>query len=134
MTQKRRDDKSTEFGLWLREQSEIDSDKGYVATNIDYVWQNYKTNEWMFIEEKRHGQQPKFYQKRIFDILNWCAEHHPAFKGFHVIVFENTSPDDGLIYLDGQEVTKFQLLKFLTFDPNYMECKQMEQLEWMELA
>ena len=53
MTQKRRDGNSTEFGLWLREQPEIDSKYGYVTTNIDFFWCNYKSNEWMLIEEKR---------------------------------------------------------------------------------
>ena len=45
MTQKRRDDHSTEFGLWLREQDDLDSKKGYIATNIDYVWINYKSKK-----------------------------------------------------------------------------------------
>jgi len=129
MTQKRRDDKSTEFGLWLREQSEIDSKYGYVATNIDYVWRNYKTGQWIFIEEKRYNAQPKFYQQEIFDLLDWCGKHHPKFNGFHTIIFENTSPDDGKIYLDGTEITKHQLIGFLRFDPNFMQRKGMDQLE-----
>lgn len=116
MTQKRRDDKSTEFGLWLREQEKIDSGLGYVATNIDYVWQNYKTGEWMLIEEKRYGYQPKNYQKRIFDILNWCGKNHPGYRGFHILVFENTSPEDGKITLDGKPISKENLIKFLRFD------------------
>lgn len=115
MTQKRRDNHSTEFGLWLRDQKEIDSKLGYIATNIDYVWRNYKTDQWMFIEEKRHGEQPKFYQQKIFDILSWCGRHHPKYCGFHVLVFENTSPDDGNIFLNGKEISREELLQFLQF-------------------
>jgi hypothetical protein len=113
MTQKRRDTHSTEFGLWLREQKEIDSSHGYITTNVDYVWQNHKTGQWMFIEEKRYGQQPKFYQKKIFEILSWCGKFHPKFFGFHVLVFENTNPNDGGMFLDGNKINSEQLLRFL---------------------
>ena len=115
MTQKRRDSHSTEFGLWLREQPEIDSKLGYIATNIDYVWKNYKTNDWMIIEEKRYGCQPKFYQEKIFDVLNWCCKHHPNFHGVHILVFEKTSPDDGKIYWDGKEISRNKLIEILSF-------------------
>ena len=113
MTQKRRDNHSTEFCLWLREQPEIDSKLGYVATNIDYLWRNYNTGRWMLLEEKRYGRKPKYYQQQLFDLLNWCAKHHPLFMGFYMLIFENTSPDDGTISLNGKEVTKDELIKFL---------------------
>ena len=116
MTTKRRDEHSTEFGLWLREQSEIDSKLGYIATNIDYMWENWKTGKWMMIEEKRHNRQPAKWQKQMFAILNWCAKHHPKFIGFYVLVFENTSPDDGKIWVNGKEITKTQLVSFLRME------------------
>ena len=116
MTQKRRDEHSTEFGLWLREQEEIDSSLGFVATNIDYVWRNYKTGDWMIIEEKRYGHKPKFYQLEIFKLLNWCCKHHPKFHGMHVLVFENTNPDDGKIFWDGEQISRSKLLKILRFE------------------
>jgi len=116
MTRKRFDSNSTEFGLWLREQSEIDSSLGFVATNVDYVWRNYKTGEWMLIEEKRFGRKPRFYQEEIFQLLDWCARHHPKYHGFHVLSFENTNPEDGRIYLDDSEIIKEQLIQFLRFE------------------
>jgi len=118
VTQKRRDGNSTEFGLWLREQPEIDSKLGFVATNIDYVWLNYKTGNWMIIEEKRYGHQPKRYQKEIFDLLDQCCKHHPKFHGVHILVFENTNPDDGKIFWDGKEITRSELLDILSFKIN----------------
>jgi hypothetical protein len=45
MTRKRYDNHSTEFGLWLREQEELKSSLGFVATNLDFIWSNYKTNK-----------------------------------------------------------------------------------------
>lgn len=116
MTAPRIDEHSTEFGLWLREQQEIDSSLGYVATNIDYMWRNYKTGQWMLIEEKRHNAQVKFWQQQMFDILTWCGKKHPRFCGFHILVFENTSPEDGRIFLDGNEISKENLINFLRFN------------------
>jgi hypothetical protein len=116
MTQARRDNHSTEFGIWLREQPEIDSKLGYVATNIDYVWRNYKTGKWMLIEEKRYNSKPKYYQVQLFNLLNWCAKHHPKFMGFYLLIFEKTSPDDGSIYLNDKSITKHELLEFLKME------------------
>jgi len=116
MTQQRRDNNSTEFGIWLRKQKEIDSSLGYVATNIDYVWKNYKTGEWMMIEEKRFNNYPKFYQQKMYETLDLLTRADSKYKGFHVIVFEKTSPDDGWIKLDGNIITKNELIKLLQFD------------------
>lgn len=116
MTQKRYDQHGTEFGSWLREQPAIDSKLGFVASNIDYIWHNYKTGEWMLIEEKRYGTQVKLWQRQIFAVIHKAAKSDPNYKGIHLIVFENTSPDDGLIWLDHQLITKDQLLAFLRFE------------------
>jgi len=116
MTAPRKDNHSTEFGLWLRDQPEIDSRLGYIATNIDYMWQNYKTGQWMLIEEKRYNSRIKRWQKQLFYLLAQCAKHHPKFNGFHFIRFEKTSPEDGKIYLDGKEINKTELVSFLRFE------------------
>lgn len=113
MTVKRYDNHSTEFGLWLREQSKIDSCLGFITTNIDYIWKNYKTGKWMIIEEKRHNSKPKDWQIKIFDMINWCAKYHKDYLGFYIITFENTSPEDGKIYLNEKEITTDELLTFL---------------------
>ena len=116
MTQKRRDGLGTEFSNWLREQPEIDSKLGFVATNIDYVWLNHKTGDWMIIEEKRYGHKPKFYQEKVFDLLDFCCNHHHKFHGVHVLIFEKTNPDDGKIFWDGEQISKARLLKILMFE------------------
>ena len=63
MTRQRNDSHSTEFGIWLRVQPQIDSSLGFLASNIDYCWTNYKTGEWMFIEEKRYNTAIKYCLK-----------------------------------------------------------------------
>lgn len=116
MTRKRNDGHSTEFGLWLREQPELDSRRHcFVATNIDYLWSNYKTGEWMLIEEKRYKRKPTRSQSDLFKLLHTAAKHDPQYCGFHVIIFENTSPDDGAIWVDEYEVSKDELMQFLQF-------------------
>jgi hypothetical protein len=116
MTQQRRDSHSTEFGIWLREVKEIDSSLGFVATNIDYMWTNYKTGAWMFIEEKRHGAQVKFPQNKMFEIVDKACKADKNYKGLHVLIFQNTSPDDGRMWLDGKEINVLELVRFLRFE------------------
>ena len=115
MTQKRRDSHSTEFGLWLREQPEIDSKLGYIATNIDFMWRNYKSKLWMLIEEKRYMNQVKRWQMQMFKLIDFFCSADKNYRGFHVLKFENSNPDDGKIYLDGNEITRQELLDFLRF-------------------
>ena len=69
MTKPRYDKHSTEFGLWLREQEEINSRHGFVASNLDYIWQNYKTKQWMLIEEKRYMANLTWSQMQMFKFL-----------------------------------------------------------------
>ena len=115
MTQQRRDSNSTEFGIWLRQQEEIDSRLGFTTTNIDYMWINYKNNYWMLIEEKRYGKMPNYYQIEAYMLVDKASKADEKYKGFHVLVFEKTSPDDGGIYFDGKFITTIDLLEFLQF-------------------
>ena len=121
MTRPRYDKHSTEFGLWLRRQTEIDSALGYVTSNIDYLWQNYKRveNGWLLLEEKRHDADLTYSQRKLFVLLNAACQHDPAYRGFYVVKFENTSPDDGRIWIEQlgshsrEEVSSTELLGFL---------------------
>jgi len=115
LTRQRYDSHSTEFGLWLRQQAEIDSSLGFVTTNVDYIWENYKTGEWMLIEEKRFMGVLSFSQKNQFNRLYKHINKDSKFKGFHLLQFENTNPDDGKVFLDHKEINKQELLDFLSF-------------------
>lgn len=115
MTQQRRDSHSTEFGLWLREQKDIDSGFGYVTTNIDFVWANYKTDDYMLLEEKRFMQPIKFYQERIFKRIHQNQSIDEKYHGFYLIQFEKTSPLDGKIFLNNNEISTSELIDFLKF-------------------
>jgi len=116
MTRQRNDEHSTEYGLWLRSQDDLDSSIGYVATNIDYIWKNYKTGQWMLLEEKRYMSKPTFAQSNLFKFLDALVRDDNKYYGFHIITFEKTNPEDGKIYLDGNEITKEQHKRFLKFE------------------
>lgn len=115
MTQQRRDNHSTEFGIWLRQQPEIDSAAGYTTTNVDYCWMNYLTGEWMYCEEKRYGRVPAWTQTKLFETIDRACRSDDHYRGFHLLVFQNTSPDDGGIWLDGKHIDRDDLIQFLQF-------------------
>ena len=122
-TQQRRDQHSTEFGLWIRgglkrkidpepilwhpeniqttDVSQIRSatEAGYVTTNVDYVWENYHNKRWIWIEEKRHCRGMDWSQWKQFVKIDRLSKVDPNYFGFWIIQFENTSPEDGEIYI-----------------------------------
>lgn len=119
MTRARNDGHSTEFGLWLRDQKEIASTLGYVATNIDYVWENYKTGKWFLLEEKRYGCTPSWSQAKQFVHVDQSIKDE-NYLGLYVLIFEKTNPDDGRMWIyginhraDRREITRDQLVAFL---------------------
>lgn len=115
MTRQRYDNHSTEFGLWLRQQAQLDSKFGYQATNLDYIWGNYKTGDWMCIEEKRYGADVSLAQRQLFGRLNKAIKEADRCHGVHLLQFENTTPDDGRIYWNRVEITKDELMNLLKF-------------------
>ncbi len=38
------------------------------------------------------------------------------YRGFHLLQFENTTPNDGKTFLDGKEINRNELIKFLKFE------------------
>lgn len=109
---------ATPFSDWLREQSEIDSSLGYVTTNVDFLWSNYKTGRWIFLEEKRYGGHPSRSQTDQFRVLDNAVKDAPGYGGLWILTFEATTPEDGRIWLYrlgdvGGEIDKDTLIDFL---------------------
>lgn len=105
----------TPFGHWLRNQPRLDSSDGFVATDIDYLWSNYKTGEWMLIEEKCRMAYPNRNQKELLLHLRKACKHDPLFRGLHLLQFEAETPDDGRIFWNKHELTKEGLITILRF-------------------
>jgi len=116
MTLQRKYSGASNFSNWLRSQSGIDSSLGFVATDIDYIWSNYKTAYWMLLEEKCKLAEPSFCQNKLFQIIDKVARADINYRGLHLIQFENTSPDDGKIFIDGRHVLKETPIRFLQFN------------------
>lgn len=113
MTQQRRDNNSTEFGIWLRQQKALSSSLGYVGTNLDYIWENRLLGRWMLIEEKRNRAQPLFYQVRNFERIDRLCRRDPAYAGLYYVVFENTCPDDGRVWINKKLASAQTLMRLL---------------------
>lgn len=127
----------TPFLDWIRRQRGLESvSAGFVGTDIDLVWYNYKLARLMLLEEKRGTEEYRNSQRTTLSVLDQAlsfAFTHPDFTlytpeqclaippriryfGRHVIRFERTSPDDGGIRIDGTPVTKDEFLRFLKFE------------------
>lgn len=116
MTIQRSYGNDTNFGKWLRTNDQLDSSNGYVATDVDYVWNDYKSNRFMLIEEKCNKATSSFPQSQTFKMLDEAIKGKESYHGFHLLQFDNTSPTDGKIYLDGRQITEGQLVKFFQFE------------------
>lgn len=138
------DGSGTPFSHWLRKQNyylpSCNAPECFTFVNVDYVLRCYKgplAGKWMFIEEKRHQSTIKTRaQEETFKTIekNGCLD--PDFCGFHLIQFENTSPEDGRVYVDGQEIDIETLLSFLRFElprdlyyHNYYDESKTEAME-----
>jgi len=103
----------------LRQQEEIDSKYGFVAHNIDYIWENPKTGQWMLLEEKMFNGKLSGAQERQFKRMHNRVKHYENYYGFFIVTFERTSLDDGAVYINGKQVTKDELIRFLKFEITY---------------
>jgi hypothetical protein len=112
-------ERSLEFSRWIRKHLP-DSSTGYMVGNLDWILWNYKTRRLILLEEKTHGAQvaPWFSRmmREVFApaLKSYCDKNGIEFKGFHVITFQNTSPQDGIIKLDGTEISEEDLIVLLS--------------------
>lgn len=150
----RNDNGGTAFTNWIRQQEGLESHRksGYVAIDVDLVWYNYLKAMLMLLELKEHmgkaqrsqetiefalHQMLSFASKNPNCTLDSLHQHIPpriTYCGYHLVQFENTSPEDGRIYVDGKEVSKEQFMKFLQFEwTPVVQCYRKE-LEMIRAA
>lgn len=110
------DGKYSDFSEWLRKQPEISSEIGFVTTDIDFLWRNYKTGIWMILEEKTHGGIVERWQGEFLQLLDRLGAHDPLYKGVYLVRFENTTPDNGRVMVNKRLLTRQEFLKFLRFE------------------
>ena len=133
-TRKRIDSHSTEFGLWLREQPELDS-INFDCQNLDYVWFAYRDGWLITIEEKRHGSKPTIAQSDTHNIVQQMltlaskisntidykfqtmrGKRVISYLGHYLVQFEKTNPEDSeWIKINDKEYTKKELIFLLSY-------------------
>lgn len=118
MTKQRifQDGKYSDFSEWLRKQPEISSEIGFITTDIDFLWRNYKTGKWMILEKKTHGGIVERWQGEFLQLLDCLGVHDPLYKGVYLVRFENTTPDNGRVMVNKRLLTRQEFLKFLRFE------------------
>jgi len=96
-----------------------DSSLGFMVTDLDFILSNYKSKKIMLLEIKTRNSNIKEWQKRIFINLNrWIAkgiDEGWEYLGMHLIRFENTNFDDGLVYFDNKVLSEQELKDKLSF-------------------
>jgi len=131
MTIVRNDEHSTEFGLYLRKLRYPLSSAVCDAQNLDFIWHNYRENWFILIEEKRYGSKSSFAQRDTHGMISqllekasgcqvWTAKRtlkKKEYRGYYLIQFQNTSPEDSSWYLINDCVFKDDsgLLHLLTY-------------------
>ena len=130
MTRQRHDAGDTKFGEWLRSQKSLAS-VWFDAENLDYIWFAYRSGHIMLIEEKCFMGKPSLAQRDTHGIVHQALEYACSripfkrelkgrtssikYHGYHILQFENTGPQDGKIYWDGQEISELGLIDWLRF-------------------
>ncbi|MHA2264521.1 MAG: hypothetical protein ACXAEN_19170 [Candidatus Thorarchaeota archaeon] len=136
MTRRRNFGEDTPYKSWLRNHEErngvrLGSGDGFDLNDVDIVWFDYVRGYLMLIEEKSHDAEMTMAQKDTFGVLDQALKFafprmdferqipgrkvELVYFGYYVVQFENTSPDDGGIRINGQEVTEVQLSQFHQF-------------------
>lgn len=114
-------ERSLAFSGWIHEHLP-DSCTGFCVANLDWLFWNYKTRRLLLAEEKMHGAELRtWFARFMYEVMDpalklYAPQNHIDYRGFHKIIFENTSPDDGKIYLDGKEISADDLRTFLAME------------------
>lgn len=119
-------DQFTPFGLWVREYCR-DSKDGLCLSNLDYVFEDWKTKKLLLLEEKQSGGKLADGQARTFHVLDAMFRHTASdfgyeYWGFFVLQFAKgkTHPGPGMT-LNGKEITCEQLVEHLNFKTKFCE-------------
>lgn len=109
---------TTPFSHWLR-QREFPLDSTRISNHdLDYVWHNYREHWLILIEEKRACAEQTWAQKQTHGVLDkmlrMTAYRDCEYRGYYLIQFEKTTPDDSRwMLINGNAASKGDLLHLL---------------------
>lgn len=116
-------ERNLEFSEWVRVNLP-DSYEGYLVSDLDFVLMDEVTKKFALVEVKMFGgpKRKTYWQKRMFNRLDkWLkigvlSDPDWTYLGFHWIIVSNTTPDNSRrMILNGEEVTRDELIKKLSF-------------------
>lgn len=118
----------SDFSQWLYEQMVPVFDGNTDVQDIDFVIFNYLTGDLMTIEAKERNGRSLDAQKDTQNVLRQLlmlgsegtvntkrGVRAVKYHGHHLVQFENSTPDNGRVRLDGTLVGREQFMKFLNF-------------------
>jgi hypothetical protein len=121
----------SEFSEWIRKYgpSSEETEDAVDIQDIDFVVFSYLTGDLMTIEAKERNGKVKGAQLDTQNVLRqllmYASESSTVntkrgirpikYHGHHLIQFQNTTPDNGLTKIDGNLVTREDLIKFINF-------------------
>lgn len=106
-----------DIDTWIRQQMP-DSKTGFIASDIDMIFANYKTRRYCLIEFKCRMQAPGYSQKALLNEIHTQLRAAPRtanfwkYCGLYLIQFEADRFNNGKVYLNGIETTETGLIDF----------------------
>jgi hypothetical protein len=121
--------RSLEFSAWVRSKLP-DSSIGFSASDLDFIFWNWRVKTIMFVEIKTRSKQMAAYQRIMWATLDdWIKKgkyDNWKYYGFYLIEFENSWFDNGKCFLtkiefgnktDKTEISENELITFLSMKP-----------------
>lgn len=112
--------RNLDFSGWIR--SNLTGEKGYTVFDIDFVHRDYRRKLLQIVEVKVLKGKLTYMQERVIPEITSIFQAGIAagkpeagwrWMGYHVVQFENTSPENGRIEWDGKEITQEKLIELL---------------------
>ncbi len=130
MTQRKPDRtnvRNTKLSNWVRELA--DPRSGWTATDLDFVFWNFKTKKLMLMEAKTgKGVLSDYWRRFLKDVMNpaleqFCAKNDIDYKGCHLLSLDKKDSDPttspGLWHYDcdvhGEPITEREIKEKIVF-------------------
>lgn len=139
---------SEDYGLSI---DDIDLTVAPPVTKTVYGIQSYKDphiERVMFVETKTHLGMIRFHQKSLHYHMNYLAIDNSirqpvvytlkeqwkrlVFYGYHRLVFERETPEDGRMWWNGQQISRFELARILRFEIDARTVGEWLENPWLK--
>ena len=109
-----------DFSLWVRKNLPDSQADGFMASDIDFYFFNYKTKNHALVEIKTYTGKLSLWQEQMYDrlgrwIQNGGDKEGWNFMGFYLIKFEKKDFTEGKVFLNGIESSEEEIKNVLSF-------------------